>query len=70
MLAGSLWQVARPSDALAVLYEQDPQLIPAHLEFVPTLTRLIARFIDGFAQTKTDAESGPVRYAKDGQSTP
>lgn len=47
-------------------YEQDPELVPAHLEFVPTLTRLIARFIDGFAQAKSDADSAPARYPKDG----
>jgi AcrR family transcriptional regulator len=70
MLAGSLWQVAHPSDALAVLYEQDPELIPAHLEFVPTLTRLTARFIHGFTQAKSDAERAPVRYPNDRQSTP
>jgi AcrR family transcriptional regulator len=47
MVAASLWQVTHPPPLLADLYEQEPALDHATLEFEPTIVRLATTLILG-----------------------
>jgi AcrR family transcriptional regulator len=48
-LAGATWQSAHPPVILAGLYEGDPRLAHASVDFVPKLTRLLRTFTLGVA---------------------
>lgn len=48
-LAGSTWQAAHPPVILAGLYDADPRLAHARVDFVPRLTRLVRIFVAGLA---------------------
>lgn len=48
-LAGATWQAAHPPVILAGLYEGDPRLAHAAVEFVPKLTGLLRTFLLGLA---------------------
>jgi hypothetical protein len=48
-LAGSTWQAAHPPVILAGLYDADPRLAHARVDFVPRLTRLVRIFVGGLA---------------------
>jgi AcrR family transcriptional regulator len=49
-LAGTLWQVAHPTEALTRVYAEDETLAPAWaLDFLPTLTRLLTATCAGIA---------------------
>ncbi|HEY4023525.1 MAG TPA: TetR family transcriptional regulator [Pseudonocardiaceae bacterium] len=48
-LAGATWQAAHPPVILAGLYEGDPRLAHAAVDFVPKLTRLLRTFLLGLA---------------------
>jgi hypothetical protein len=43
-----MWPIANPPAALAALYEQDPALAHACVDFAPTLNRLVTRLIAGY----------------------
>ncbi|MEO6090511.1 MAG: TetR/AcrR family transcriptional regulator, partial [Umezawaea sp.] len=45
--AASIWQASHPSGALAALYQQEPELARAHLDFVPTVHRFTLVFTTG-----------------------
>ena len=47
--AGATWQSAHPPAILADLYEGDPRLAHAAVDFVPRLTRLVRTFVLGLA---------------------
>lgn len=53
-LAGSLWQIANPPDALAELYAQEPQLSHAAVEFPRKLSRLTLVITVGLINTTPD----------------
>jgi AcrR family transcriptional regulator len=46
-MAGMTWQSAHPPVILAGLYDADPRLAHAAVEFVPRLTRLVRTFVLG-----------------------
>ena len=46
-LAAATWQTAHPPVILAGLYEGDPRLAHAPVDFVPTLRRLVRTFVAG-----------------------
>ncbi len=46
-MAGMTWQSAHPPVILAGLYEADPRLAHAAVDFVPRLTRLVRTFVLG-----------------------
>lgn len=46
-MAGMTWQSAHPPAILAGLYEADPRLAHAAVDFVPRLTRLVRTFVLG-----------------------
>jgi AcrR family transcriptional regulator len=48
-LAAATWQTAHPSQILAGLYEADPRLAHAAVEFVPALRGLVRTFVAGLA---------------------
>jgi AcrR family transcriptional regulator len=50
LLAGALWQVAHPTDAVAGLYRDDPRLTPAVVEFTPQLARLVGALACGLGR--------------------
>ena len=39
-LAGALWNIAHPGDALRAAYEADPELAAACIDFLPTLEQV------------------------------
>jgi len=45
--AATIWQVSHPSDGLAALYEQEPELARMSPDFVPTVHRFTLVFITG-----------------------
>jgi AcrR family transcriptional regulator len=46
-LAAATWQAAHPPVILAGLYEGDPRLAQAEVDFAPTLRRLVRTFVAG-----------------------
>ncbi len=50
-LAASLWQVSHPSDALADLYAEEPELARARPDFVPAVHRFTLVYVTGLLAT-------------------
>jgi AcrR family transcriptional regulator len=50
-LAGTLWHVAHPPPALRAVYESDPRLAAACVDFAPALTTQLDTFTAGMACT-------------------
>ena len=46
-LAANFWSTANPAPALAALYDQDPELAHARVEFEPRLARVLGRLLAG-----------------------
>jgi len=54
-LAGSLWQIANPPPALAMLYTSDPDLAQACVDFVPRLRRTALVLLAGMVPNRSQA---------------
>jgi AcrR family transcriptional regulator len=46
-IAGAMWQMASPGEALAEVYRNDPRLAHAIVDLEPTLTRILSALIAG-----------------------
>ncbi|MFE3588957.1 TetR family transcriptional regulator [Streptomyces niveus] len=69
-MVGTLWQIANPSQTMALVYAEDPRLAHSAADFLPRLTRLAEAILLGLPAVDphaTDAPDTPDADAPDGR---
>ncbi|WP_406326086.1 hypothetical protein [Streptomyces niveus] len=58
-MVGTLWQIANPSQTMALVYAEDPRLAHSAADFLPRLTRLTEAIILGLPAVDPDPPDAP-----------